>query len=80
MMVNMSTAFGDTRADAEAVLNEGGYTFPVYYDDKAECAYAYGVSAIPLTVFIDAEGNIVSYKTGAISAADLQRRILTIAD
>ena len=80
VMVNMSTAFGDTRADAETLLTEGGYTFPVYYDDKAECAYAYGVSAIPMTVFIDAEGNIVSYKTGAISAADLQRRILTIAD
>ena len=40
VMVNMSTAFGDTREDAAAVLSEGGYTFPVYYDDYAECAYA----------------------------------------
>ena len=78
LMVNMSTAFGDTRADAAAVLENGGYTFPVYYDDRAECAYGYGINAIPVTVFIDSDGNIVSYKTGMISEADLERRILTI--
>ena len=78
LMVNMSTAFGDSRADAAAVLEEGGYTFPVYYDDLSECAYGYGINAIPVTVFIDAEGNLVSAKTGAMNAADLDRRILAI--
>ena len=80
LMVNMSTAFGDTQAEAEEVLADGGYTFPVYYDTKAECAYAYGITGVPVTVFIDADGMIVSYKTGMISQADLQRRILTITD
>ena len=78
LMVNMSTAFGDTKADAEKTLTDGGYTFPVYYDTKAECAYGYGVSAIPMTFFIDKNGNLVSGKTGMISEADLERRILTI--
>ena len=78
LMVNMSTAFGDSRANAAVVLEEGGYTFPVYYDDLSECAYGYGINAIPVTVFIDAEGNLVSAKTGAMNAADLDRRILTI--
>ena len=77
-MVNMSTAFGASRADAAAVLEEGGYTFPVYYDDLSECAYGYGINAIPVTVFIDADGNLVSAKTGAMNAADLDRRILAI--
>ena len=80
LMVNMSSAFGDTRADAEELLKENGYTFPVYYDDMAECAYGYGISGIPVTVFIDADGMIVSYKTSMISKADLLRRILTIVD
>ena len=31
LMVNMSTAFGDSSEDAKAVLTENGYTFPVYY-------------------------------------------------
>ena len=78
LMVNMSSAFGDTRADAAELLEENGYTFPVYYDDKAECAYGYGVSGIPMTFFIDKNGNLVSGKSGMISVADLDRRILTI--
>ena len=78
LMVNMSTAFGDSRDNAAAVLEEGGYTFPVYYDTLTECAYSYGVTGIPMTFFIDQEGRIVSGKTGMISAADLDRRILTI--
>ena len=78
LMVNMSTAFGDSPEDAQAILTENSYTFPVYYDTNAECAYGYGVSGIPMTFFIDANGKIVSGKTGMISAADLDRRILTI--
>ena len=78
LMVNMSAAFGDSRSDAAAVLEEGGYTFHVYYDDLSECAYGYGINAIPVTVFIDADGNLISTKTGAMNAADLDRRILAI--
>ena len=78
LMVNMASAFGDSRADAEKLLTDGSYTFPVYYDDLTECAYGYGVTGIPMTFFLDAEGNIVSGKSGAISEADLQRRILAI--
>ena len=80
VMVNMAAAFGDTRAEAAAVLEEGGYTFPVYYDDLAECAYGYGVSGIPVTIFIDSSGNIVSSRVGMMNEADLERRILTILD
>ena len=78
LMVNMSDAFGDPRADAQALLDENGYTFPVYYDTKAECAYGYGITGIPVTIFIDKDGNIVSAKSGMMNAADLDRRILTI--
>ena len=80
LMVNMSTGFGDTRAEAQKIIETGGYTFPVYYDDNMECAYGYGITAIPMTVFIDKNGNIVSAKSGMISEADLNRRILTILD
>ena len=78
LMVNMSIGFGDTRSDAQRILSDNGYTFPVYYDDKMECAYGYGVTGIPITVFIDKDGAMVSMKQGMISESDLQRRILTI--
>ena len=78
LMVNMSEALGDSRTNADAFLTEGGYTFPVYYDTLSECAYGYGVTGIPMTFFIDKDGNLVSGKTGMISEADLDRRIQTI--
>ena len=78
LMVNMSAAFGDSQADAEKILTENDYTFPVYYDTKTECAYSYGVTGIPMTFFIDKDGNLVSGVSGMISQADLDRRILTI--
>ena len=80
LMVNMSDPFGDPRADSDEFLTGGGYSFPVYYDTLAECAYGYGVTGIPMTFFIDKNGNLVSGKSGMISEADLQRRILTILD
>ena len=78
LMVNMSDPFGDPRADSDSFLADGGYSFPVYYDTMAECAYGYGVTGIPMTFFIDKDGNLVSGKSGMISAEDLERRILTI--
>lgn len=78
LMIHIPIAFGDTQDDAEKILSENGYTFPVYYDSKSECAYGYGITGVPMTVFIDRNGDLVSYKTGMISEADLQRRILTI--
>ena len=78
LMVNMSTAFGDSQSAAEKLLSENGYTFPVYYDTLSECAYSYGVTGIPMTFFIDKDGNLVSGKSGMISLADLERRILAI--
>ena len=78
LMVNMSTAFGDAQADAEALLSDNGYTFPVYYDTAMGGAFAYGVNAIPVTYFIDADGNLVAYYQGAMTAEILQQGISMI--
>ena len=67
LMVNMSEGFGDPRADAEQLLTDNGYTFPVYFDTNMECAYGYGVSGIPMTFFIDKEGILISGKSVIIS-------------
>ncbi len=80
LMVNLAEGFGDTRAKAEEMLTQGGYTFPVYYDTASECAITYGINAIPVTLFVDSEGKLVSSKSGMLSEADLERRILAILD
>ena len=78
MMVNLTDGLSDTRESADAVIAEGGYTFPVYYDTTGEAANAYGISAIPVTIFIDSHGKLVYQKTGMMDGEELQAWIDTL--
>ena len=72
LLVNM-TGGRETQADAEALLAEEGYTFPVLFDLDLDAAMTYGVAALPTTYFLDAEGNLVAWAQGAIDAETLQK-------
>ena len=65
----------ETMDTAQTFLAQSGYTFPVYFDTEYSATIAYGVSAIPMTFFIDAEGYPVAYAAGALSAEHLQMGI-----
>lgn len=73
VIVNLTDGAQETVETASAYIAEGGYTFPVYYDSDIEAAYTYGVSAVPVSYFIDAEGNFVTWAQGALSADMLQQ-------
>ena len=68
LMVN---AGGETAEDAASFLQQGDYTFPVYYDTANSAAVAYGVTAFPTTYFFNAKGEAVTYAVGAIDKATL---------
>ena len=67
LMVDLTDGQQETEEDVRAFMTEQGYVFPVYYDTEAEGAYAYGVSAIPTTYFINADGTVHSYQIGALT-------------
>ena len=73
LMVNLTA--GDSIADANALIANNGYSFPIFYDMTYSAANAYEVQYIPMTVFIDSEGYIMLSKVGAISAEVLQNGI-----
>lgn len=75
VMVNLTDGTQDTLEAASSYIQSQGYTFPVYYDTKLAGAAAYGVSSIPLTIFINAKGEMVTYYTGAMSEEILQTGI-----
>lgn len=75
MMVNLTDGTQDTVESVKAFIEDAGYEFPVFYDVNYEGANAYGVSAIPLTLFIDADGVIQAYANQAISGEMLQNGI-----
>lgn len=66
MMVNLTDGWQETQEMAQSFIEEEGYTFPVYYDMMSEGAMNYGVSSIPATYFIDAEGNAIAQARSAI--------------
>ncbi|MBR4749303.1 MAG: TlpA family protein disulfide reductase [Abditibacteriota bacterium] len=74
MMVNLTTG-DETEQTVRKFMKDNGYTFPVYYDTEQSADGAYQVTGIPTTIFIDAEGNIVSKQIGMLSGEELQEGI-----
>lgn len=61
-----------SEAEVKTFLEQNGYTYPVLMDGSGEQMRHYGISAIPTTFMIDAEGNIFGYVTGAMDADTMQ--------
>jgi len=66
LMVNLTDGGQETVESAGSFIAEKGYTFPVYFDTEQQAAYAYYVSSIPVTYFIDGKGNLAAYGMGAM--------------
>lgn len=73
VIVNLTDGQQETVESASAFIEEKGYTFPVYYDTDIDAAMKYGVSAVPVSYFIDAEGYFAAWAQGALSADMLQQ-------
>jgi thiol-disulfide isomerase/thioredoxin len=72
LIIDLADGSRETVSKGKDYIAEYGYTFPVYFDTDFSAAYAYSISSIPLTVFIDAEGNLSSKHLGAVTASELQ--------
>ncbi|MGN0432574.1 MAG: TlpA family protein disulfide reductase [Lachnospiraceae bacterium] len=73
VVVNLTDGYSETVETAQGYIGEQGYTFPVYFDTEQDAAYAYYVTSIPTTYFIDAQGNIVAYGQGSLSEESFEQ-------
>lgn len=80
VIVNLTDGSQETVESGSSYITEQGYTFPVYYDTDMDGAINYGVSGIPVTYFLDAEGNFVAYYQGAMSENILQQGVDMLLD
>ena len=76
LMVNMTSS--DEMDSAKAFIEENGYTFPVFFDTTGEAGYVYQDTSLPMTLFIDENGVLVTYGIGALSAETLDKGISMI--
>lgn len=79
LLVNVGAAMNDTREKAETYLSKEKFTFPVYYDVDYQAITTYGVNSFPFSFFIDAQGNLVTYGQGMLSASQMQKGLNLIA-
>ena len=71
MMIDVTDGYQETKEDAMKFIEEKGYTFPVYYDTDLSAAGVYGASSLPVTAFINAEGELVHGQLGMMSEESL---------
>ncbi len=68
-----------SKDDPLKFLQDGGYTFPVYWDDaddiKKTVAYRYLIRSIPTSFFIDKSGMIKYKVIGAVNEAMLEQNL-----
>ncbi len=78
LIINMTDGYQETVDNAKDFIRKQGYHFPVYYDTAQDAARVYGVTSLPTTYFINAEGKLVAKAMGAISKETLQQGISMI--
>lgn len=62
---------GDDQDTAAAFLEKAGYTFDLYMDTDASASITYYVTAIPRTLFVNADGTLAGDYVGMIDEATL---------
>jgi len=71
LMVNVTDGDRETMDIARKYIEDNGYDFPVFYDTTLEAAMTYGASGLPMSFFIDKNGNLVTYAAGMLTAENL---------
>ncbi len=65
---------------ADKFIREKGYTFPVLFDTTGDACEKYGASSLPVTFFIDKNGDLVTYGMGMLSEENLRKGIELISE
>ena len=76
--IMLNCTYYDTVEAANKFISDSGYTFPVFYDTSLDAMTANNVTALPTTYFIAANGEVVSYGVGGLTADELNEGIQLI--
>ncbi|MBC8061285.1 MAG: TlpA family protein disulfide reductase [Clostridiaceae bacterium] len=71
-LVILAIDIGEDNKTVTNFIKENQYNFKVLLDEKNEIASAYGISSIPVSLFIDKDGYIVNQQIGAMSLEQMK--------
>lgn len=69
----LGLAVADRAADAQALVEQTGVTYPTAQDPDGTVISALGGTVLPTTALIDASGTVVATRSGELSADELRR-------
>ncbi|AGA69042.1 thiol-disulfide isomerase-like thioredoxin [Desulfitobacterium dichloroeliminans LMG P-21439] len=72
LMVDLVDGQRETEESGINFVQEQGYDFPIYIDKNLQAATIYGVTTIPTTLFIDAEGYVFTGYKGPLKKSTLE--------
>lgn len=71
-LVILAIDIGENSKTVSEFISENKYNFNVLLDEKNEIASLYGISSIPVSIFIDQEGYIVNAQIGAMNLEQMK--------
>lgn len=72
----LGIAVHDSIEDVQTAIRSHGKTYAIGFDGEGRAALNYGVTGVPETVFINAQGVVVHKELGPVSAALLEQYLL----
>jgi len=75
LMINATDGYQETIESAKAYYEDEGYNFNIYFDTEMDAVNTYGITGFPTTIFVDAEGNIVTGASGMLDLETLEKGI-----
>lgn len=70
--VVLAVDLGEDKDTVKKFIEQNKYNFNVLLDSDQTVAQQYNISAIPVSYFIDKQGNVVSKRVGALSEQEMQ--------
>ncbi|MFF2482285.1 TlpA family protein disulfide reductase [Paenibacillus sp. NPDC058071] len=78
-LVMLAISVGEERDKAAAYIEEHGYTFPVLLDRDKKVTRANGIRSIPVSIFVDKQGNIAYKHIGPLTEPQMDAIINLLA-
>ncbi len=75
----LAIAVHDRMEDVRFVTKSLGKSYPIAIDDEGKTALNYGVTGVPETIFINAQGLVIHKETGPVTRALLEEKAKLLA-
>ena len=78
--VVLAVDLGEDKNTVKNFIRQNKYNFKVLLDSDQSVASQYNISAIPVSYFIDKDGNVVAKRVGALSEEEMQSYVTQLIE